>query len=37
MFSTETMNRLKQGNNSDNARWGWFSLVFSPNLFTTKF
>ena len=37
MFGTETMNRLKQGQNSDNARWGWFSLVISPTLFSTKF
>ena len=37
MFGTETMNHLKQGFCSDNARWGWFSLVVSPTLFTTKF
>ncbi len=37
MFGTETLNRLKQEKNSDNARWGWFSLVISPTLFTTKF
>ena len=37
MFGTETMDRLKQGNSSKTARWGWFSLVISPCLFTTKF
>ena len=37
MFGTETMDRLKQGNSSKTARWGWFSLVVSPNLFTTRF
>jgi hypothetical protein len=36
MFGTETMDRLKQGNASKTARWGWFSLVVSPALFTTK-
>ena len=37
MFGTETMDRLKQGSGSKTARWGWFSLVVSPSLFTTKF
>lgn len=37
MIGTETMDRLKQGNNTANAHWGWFSLVISPTLFTTKF
>ena len=36
MAGTETMDRLKQGNSSKYARWGWFSLVISPSLFTTK-
>ena len=36
MFGTETMDRLKQGNGSTTARWGWFSLVVSPALFATK-
>ena len=36
MFGTETMDRLKQGNSSKTARWGWFSFVISPTLFTTK-
>ena len=37
MFGTETMDRLKQGNSSKTARWGWFSLTISPRLFTTRF
>jgi hypothetical protein len=37
MIGTETMDRLKQCNNTANAHWGWFSLVISPTLFTTKF
>ena len=36
MVGTETMKRLKQGDSSKYARWGWFSLVVSPSLFTTK-
>ena len=36
MHGTETMDRLKQGGASKQARWGWFSLVVSPSLFTTK-
>ena len=36
MIGTETMDRLKQGEGSKTARWGWFSLVVSPSLFTTK-
>ena len=36
MMGTETMDRLKQGESSKSARWGWFSLVVSPSLFTTK-
>lgn len=36
MIGTETMDRLKQGNSGKKARWGWFSLVISPSLFTTK-
>ena len=37
MHGTETMDRLKQGSGSKQARWGWFSLVISPSLFITKF
>ena len=36
MMGTETMDRLKQGNGNKRARWGWFSLVVSPRLFTAK-
>jgi hypothetical protein len=36
MMGTETMERLKQDDSSQQARWGWFSLVITPNLFTTK-
>lgn len=36
MIGTETMNRLKQGSASNQARWGWFSLVLSPSIFSTK-
>ena len=36
MVGTETMERLKQGGSSKYGRWGWFSLVVSPSLFTTK-
>lgn len=36
MFGTETMDRLKQGDSSKRAHWGWFSLAISPSLFTTK-
>ena len=35
MHGTETMDRLKQGEGSKRARWGWFSLVVSPSLFTS--
>lgn len=37
MLGTETMDRLKQGNNSKTAHWGWFSLTVSPSLFSTRF
>lgn len=36
MFGTETMSRLKQGTASKHAGWGWFSLIISPKLFSTK-
>jgi len=36
MHGTETMARLKQDGSSKLAHWGWFSLVVSPSLFTTK-
>jgi hypothetical protein len=37
MFGTETMSRLKRENSSKTAQWGWFSLIISPRLFTTRF
>ena len=36
MRGTETMERLKQDDSSLQARWGWFSFIISPSLFTTK-
>jgi len=36
MMGTETMERLKQDDSSQQARWGWFSIVISPSLFTAK-
>lgn len=36
MIGSETMNRLKQRETVSQARWGWFSLVISPSLFTTR-
>lgn len=37
MLGTETIDRLKQGNNNKTVRWGWFSLIISPQLWTTRF
>ena len=37
MVGTETMARLKQSDDSKYLRWGWFSLVISPNIFSAKF
>ena len=37
MVGSETMDRLKQANDSKYLRWGWFSLVITPTLFSTKF
>ena len=36
MTGTESMEKLKRAADSSNLRWGWFSLVVSPRLFTTK-
>ncbi len=36
MAGTETMDKLKQGENNKNVFWGWFSLVVTPRLFTVK-
>ena len=37
MVGSETMSRLKQGDNNKHAHWAWFSLIVSPTLFTTRF
>lgn len=36
MTGTETMERLKRANNTGHLKWGWFSLIFSPKIFSTK-
>ena len=36
MIGTETMARLKQEGQGDQARWAWFSLVISPHLLSAK-
>lgn len=36
MHGTETMSYLKDEGSSKRARWGWFTLVISPSLFTAK-
>lgn len=36
MVGTETMQKLKRADKNNNLKWGWFSLVVSPKLFTTK-
>lgn len=36
MLGTETMARLKKEGQSSHANWGWFSLVITPKLFSTK-
>lgn len=36
MMESETMAILKQEGSSRQARWGWFSLVISPTLFSRK-
>lgn len=36
MVGTETMQKLKRADNGNNLKWGWFSLVVSPRLFTTR-
>ena len=36
MAGTETMARLKKEGSSNRAHWGWFSLVVSPSIFSTK-
>ena len=36
MTGTGTMAKLKRADSGDNLKWGWFSLVISPRLFTTQ-
>lgn len=36
MTGTETMEKLKRASDDGSLRWGWFSLVISPRLFTNK-
>lgn len=36
MHGTKTMDRLKHEAGDSNVRWGWFSLIVSPRLFSTK-
>lgn len=36
MAGTDTMYRLKQRSGDRSVRWGWFSLILSPSLLTTK-
>ena len=36
MYGTKTMDRLKQEAGDKAVRWGWFSLIVSPRLFSTK-
>jgi hypothetical protein len=36
MHGTDTADQLKQGESNKRSRWGWFSLVISPSLFTSK-
>ena len=36
MMGTDTMARLKKEGESGQARWGWFSFVVSPSIFSTK-
>jgi hypothetical protein len=36
MTGTETMEKLKRANDTGHLNWGWFSLIFSPKIFSTK-
>lgn len=36
MTGTESMERLKRAEDNSRLRWGWFSLIITPKLFTTK-
>ena len=36
MVGTDAMEKLKRVDSNQNLKWGWFSLVISPRIFTTK-
>ena len=36
MTGTETMQKLQRADDNNRLRWGWFSLIVSPKIFTTK-
>lgn len=36
MTGTETMEKLKRADHNESLRWGWFSLIISPRIFSTK-
>ncbi|MBR5655858.1 MAG: alginate export family protein [Prevotella sp.] len=36
MTGTETMQKLKLADENSSLRWGWFSLIITPRLFTTR-
>ena len=36
MTGTESMQRLKRADDENRLRWGWFSLIVTPRLFSTK-
>ena len=36
MVGTESMRKLKRADDDNNLTWGWFSLIVSPRIFTTK-
>ncbi|MBR2236325.1 MAG: alginate export family protein [Prevotella sp.] len=36
MVGTESMQRLQRADENNRLRWGWFSLIASPKIFTTK-
>lgn len=36
MIGTKTLNELKQRNNDKHVQWGWFTLLITPKLFSTK-
>lgn len=36
MAGDETMEKLKRAEKNNNLKWGWFSLVVSPHIFTMK-